>query len=107
MCACTDDSETMKQLTEKYTVMILEEDYPLVEKVALFLVNKTLAKPQLTYKEAIELYGQSRVKDWISAKLLKPVSQNGRGAKVYYSHKAIIKLSEQSRTNLKKLASNS
>ena len=84
--------------------MIIEEDYPLVEKVALFLVNKTLSKPQLTYREAVEYYGQSRVKDWISSKLLKPISQNGKGAKVYYSHKVIIKLSEQSRTNLKTIA---
>lgn len=83
--------------------MILEEDYPLIEKVALFLVNKTLAKPQLTFKEATDLYGQLRIKKWISAGLLKPISQNGKGSKVYYQHKKIIQLSEQSRTNLNKL----
>ncbi|MFD2599870.1 hypothetical protein ACFSQ3_13010 [Sphingobacterium corticis] len=74
-----------------------------IEQIAEYLVNKTLSKPQLTQREASELYGEQRVGKWIRAGLLKPASQNGRGTKTYYDHKKIIKLSNEYRTYLKKV----
>lgn len=59
-------------------------------------VDITLSKPQLSRLEAERLYGEQRVTKWIKAKLLKPVSQNGKNSKIYFSHKKIIELSEKS-----------
>lgn len=66
-----------------------------LEDVAELLVNKTLAKPQLTQKEAFEFYGKERVSRWIKHSLLKPICQNGKGSKIYYDHLVIIKLSRE------------
>lgn len=79
---------------------MLDTNYELVESVAEYLVNKTLAKPQLTFSEACQFYGDNRVRKWIKSGLLKPDSQNGKRSAIYYSHKKIIELSKQSRHNL-------
>ncbi|NGM63561.1 hypothetical protein G5B30_16755 [Sphingobacterium sp. SGG-5] len=66
-----------------------------IEDIAEYLVNKTLAKPQLTKKEACMYYGAQRVKFWLKHRLLKPESQNGKNTTIYYNHKDIIKLSRE------------
>lgn len=59
-------------------------------------VDITLSKPQLSRLESERLYGEQRVTKWIKAGLLKPVSQNGKNSKIYFSHKKIIELSQKS-----------
>lgn len=83
---------------EKYNITLtIDELKELVTTIiALDKVDKTLAKPQLTKLEAERLYGSQRVSKWIKAGLLKPVSQNGKGSKIYFSHKKIIDLSMKS-----------
>ncbi|MDM1049501.1 hypothetical protein [Sphingobacterium hotanense] len=59
-------------------------------------IDITLSKPQLSRLEAERLYGEQRIKKWIKAGLLKPVSQNGKNSRIYFSHKKIIDLSQKS-----------
>lgn len=57
---------------------------------------KVMQRPQLILTEACHLYGDNRIKKYIKAGLLKPVSQNGKGSAIYYSHKKIIELTQMS-----------
>jgi len=66
-------------------------------------IDKVTSKPQLTFKEACELYGEIRIRKYIKSELLKPVSQNGKGSRVYYSHKKITQLIQNSYHHLKKV----
>ena len=63
-------------------------------------IDKALSKPQLTFKEACELYGEVRVRKYNKSELLKPVSQNGKGSKIYYSHKKLNQLIQNSYNHL-------
>ena len=83
---------------ENYTITLtLDELKELITTIiSLDKVDKALSKPQLTKLEAERLYGDQRVNKWIKAGLLKPVSQNGKGSKIYFSHKKINDLSMKS-----------
>lgn len=65
-------------------------------------IDKITSKLQLTFTEACELYGDNRIRKFIKSGLLKPISQNGKGSKVYYSHKKIIQLTQNSYHHLNK-----
>lgn len=64
-------------------------------------IEKLLKNPQLILSEAQAIYGENRINEYIKRGMLKPVSQNGKGAKKYYSHKRIIYLTTQSFHNFK------
>lgn len=66
------------------------------ESIFEYHQNELLKKPQLTAKEISDLYGRERFLNWKKFKLLNPISQNGKGAKIYYLHSAVIKLSKES-----------
>ncbi|OYD42279.1 hypothetical protein [Sphingobacterium cellulitidis] len=87
----------MGEIEKKY--LLSEEDIRtiVIETISLYKQDEVLAKPQLIFKEACKYYGEIRVRKWIKSGLLKPQSQNGKGSKKYYSHKQIIKLSQEFR----------
>lgn len=66
-------------------------------------IEKLTNRPQLSFKEACELYDEVRIRKYIKSGLLKPISQNGKGSKVYYSHKRIIELTQNNYHHLKSL----
>lgn len=66
------------------------------ESIFEYHQNELLKKPQLTTREISELYGAERLKKWKKFKLIKPISTNGKGSKIYYSHANVIKLSKES-----------
>ncbi|WP_313266498.1 hypothetical protein [Sphingobacterium sp.] len=84
------------------TFMLTEEQLKeiIIGAIATYKIDETLAKPQLTISEAKRYYDITRVNKWIKSGALKPESQNGKGSKVYYSHKRIIELSKQWRHDL-------
>lgn len=67
----------------------------IIDTIAIYRLDEVLSKPQLIFKEACKYYGEIRVRKWIKSGLLKPISQNGKGGKKFYSHKRIIQLSEE------------
>lgn len=83
---------------EKTIIQVSLEDLTAVVNsiIAKDKIDITLAKPQLVKYEAEKLYGKQRILKWIKAGLLKPVSQNGKNSKIYFSHKKIIELSQKS-----------
>lgn len=83
---------------ENGIIKLTHQEFDLLVKTAIttYLTEKNLEKIQLSQKEAFRIYGEQRVKFWIKNGLLKAVSQNGKGHKIYYDHKKIIKLSRES-----------
>lgn len=83
---------------EVYNITLSLEDLKqlVTTIIAKDKVDKTLSKPQLVKYEAEKLYGKQRILKWIKAGLLKPVCQNGKNSKIYFSHKKIIELIEKS-----------
>ena len=67
-------------------------------------IDKVTSKPQLTFTEACSLYGDVRIRKFIKSGLLKPVSQNGKGSKTYYSHKKITQLIQNSYHHLNQIS---
>ena len=65
-------------------------------------LDNFLAKPQINRTELLKYYGAERSRKWLKANLLKPISQNGKGSKVYYDHKKVIELSKSSFHHLNK-----
>lgn len=66
------------------------------ESIFEYNQNELLKKPQLTAREICNLYGKERFLRWKKFNLLKPISQNGKGSKVYYLHSVVLKLSIES-----------
>ncbi|MGJ1420456.1 hypothetical protein ACR79T_12585 [Sphingobacterium spiritivorum] len=90
------------KLNDKGEITINYEDFlSIVKEVALLQIanasiDEAMSKPQMNMTEAYRYFEMSRVNKWIKAGLLKPTSQNGKGAKKYLSTKKMIELSLKS-----------